>query len=268
MFLSSANPQWIHWRCIFPSGLYLVVHQLSALHSYAPHKPKSHRGSPPRVGFCWAEAHTNPASASFPSLGHSPGLLAVPSLLWAHSPWFGQEFKEQEPPALFCLSRCCWSGGQRSCVRPTEDSVCLRARWLSSSLPGTPEAGPMLELFHVHYRSFLTPTNSEGYHSTSVHIVSWWNLVWSPHSGPSSWSALLSGFFLNWKTSKHSWNLWSCGYCWLFHSTSLHLWESMGWYPAPWKPTAMGTLSCERKLCFLCALLNEGMIWEILRSCG
>lgn len=130
-------------RCIFPSGLYLVVHQLCALHSYTPHKPQSHSGSPPRVGFCWAEANTNPASASFPSLGHSPGLLSEHTALG-----LDREFKEQEPPALFCLSRCCWSGGQRCCVRPTEDSVCLRAWSLHSSLPGTPEVGPMLVISH------------------------------------------------------------------------------------------------------------------------
>lgn len=75
----------------------LVMHQFSALHSYTPHKLQSPRGSHPRVRSCWAvRSTTNPAS--FPSLRHSPGLLAVPSLFWDLD--LDRESEEQDPPGV------------------------------------------------------------------------------------------------------------------------------------------------------------------------
>lgn len=151
-------------RCILPSGLYLVLHQFSALHSYTPHKLQSHRGLTPGWGPAGLWGAHKPSLSLLAQPEAQPRAAGSPQLSLSTQPWgFGQE---QEPPALFVkvllqwwpkeLCQSCWG-------------LCLpQARLFHSSLPGISELG------HVTAISCcLTPANSEGYHSTSVCVVYW-----------------------------------------------------------------------------------------------
>lgn len=147
-------------RCILPSGLYLVLHQFSALHSYTPHELQSHRVSAQGGVLLGCEEHPNPAPASLPR--HSPGLLQSPDVPEHSALGLGRSRSHQ-----LRLSWCCCSGDHRSCVRAAEGSACLRARLFHSSLSGISELGHV-RIISCSLLLFLIPTNSEGYHSTSV----------------------------------------------------------------------------------------------------
>lgn len=154
-------------RCISPSGLYLVVHQFSALHSYTPHKPQSHRGLSPGWGPAglWGAHRPNLSLLGQPE--------AQPRAAGSPQPWIWTG-NLRSRSHQHCLSRCCWSGDQRSCVRPSEWGLCVPQGQLVPFEPACSSRGwSHVRVISCSQCSSLTPTNSEGYHSTSVHVVYW-----------------------------------------------------------------------------------------------
>lgn len=99
-------------RCIFSSGLYLVVHQLSALHSYTPHKPQSHRGSQPWVGPAGLWGTHRPSLRLLAQPEAQPRAAGNPQA----SIWTGN---------LRSRSHQHCGGDQRSCVTPAEWGLCV-----------------------------------------------------------------------------------------------------------------------------------------------
>lgn len=129
-------------RCILPSGLYLVLHQFSALHSYTP-QSCSPTGSQRRVGSCWAVRSTQTQPSLLAQPEAQPRLLQSPAVSELTALGLGRSRSHQ-----LCLSWCCCSGDQRSWVRAAEGSACLRASLFHSSLSGN-QSWAMSELFHV-----------------------------------------------------------------------------------------------------------------------
>lgn len=89
MFLSSADPGQLHRGAFFPSGLYLVLHQLTDLRCHAAPRRVPAQGLSP--GWGPVRSTQNPAAASLPSMDRRPGLLVVSSLPLSMQPsvWIG-----------------------------------------------------------------------------------------------------------------------------------------------------------------------------------
>lgn len=74
-------------RCILPSGLYLVLHQFSALHSYTPHKLQSHRGLTPGWGPAGLWGAHKPSLSLLAQPEAQPRAAGSPQLSLSTQPW-------------------------------------------------------------------------------------------------------------------------------------------------------------------------------------